>query len=1289
MRRRSFRSASGWWKRGCGLLGVTLLVGAAASCHEAFDTTRRALPRATLGDDLYGVLCDRVGASALAEDLTGASYQGVCHLDADGVYADEIDVAKLPTPTTGEAEQARRRAIARVDALVRRRSALIHAVNTAFPDVEIENVATEAGGDRIRLHDALLSYSQEIAALYETNPYVPGGKALLPESTRALGRLFAAFSESEAARGAFAQMWGRQGYRPSQVILGAIRATLAYPSMRALSRTSTEVLGPGGEGAPAFEQLLTVVEQELATARSNVAALPPLTLDPSTAQPNRPRSNVEILRTLLVRESPAFATSSGTGPAYIVARDRRGIALPLAGGPFVDADGDGLADIDGSGRFLSAGAPLSVDPPFVVPGSTPREALDSFGRPEPALYAYIDTSRTAGAALSRTLLPLTDPLLNATPGDPEAWKRENEALMYALAGAFTLYGDREAAAYDHQAEKILPAGQTCAHCTQYSRFRGEDSPLADVSHAMGQFLADPDSDALLLGVKDLLENHEAVVARVIGAALRAREFAAAHDEKALRGEEPRAEIPYETPIWDEMGELLGRMSDRPGLVKRLLSAFAARDAAGTPLLVKPTPSSWGPGVAHFGEAMGQFFRNRDQLSYDPGTSGTSRLNGPPVNLTVTAGSGSLSYVDPSTPVDWNAPRVGANRSILQRSLQLIHDAHGSTACNKQGAQVRVFGFPFGNYDQCSLFQFDNVATFYLDSALPAGHPKKSKIEIKNGFLGAMLDIADFFNISVDSVFEDGSGIDGLTLTPTSKALNRLVFFGADSTRYPNLPDLDPHRTTSNKDTNAFVSGLIEPASSSVCVKNAAGASQCAASVDLMRLRDGGVIFTWERLGFLDYLRPMILAFANEPCSASEGRDCGEVMFADFIRILNRHWSGPEHGPECLKSGTSASNPKYCSEAGVATYEPLLADVVEGDLVPAVVAFAEAVNELSAITVQRGPKAGEVWTGAEVLERVTRILFSKQYAGSVGMVDRKGSASTTWVDGTPQAQVTLFSLFADALHGFDQRFAQSGAADAQARKGQWRRARSQIVDALFAVQGEGEEARFKNRATPALLVTTVDLLREQLNAHCPAREGGEPCAWAKVGLGQKLAETLSGPLFAAITDVNEALRANEPARRELGRLLQHLLGGKSDAEALSATLASLTDLCQVLASDDVLAPVLRAAAVVANPGAEAEETGAAATLIPLMKALADDRFDRYHVLDHVLPAMVTPMEGEGVAPIEVMLDVIAEVNRLDADVEAPLSQQDYAEVFGAVSEFLTDETRGMEQLYAIVSRRERR
>ena len=70
-----------------------------------------------------------------------------------------------------------------------------------------------------------------------------------------------------------------------------------------------------------------------------------------------------------------------------------------------------------------------------------------------------------------------------------------------------------------------------------------------------------------------------------------------------------------------------------------------------------------------------------------------------------------------------------------------------------------------------------------------------------------------------------------------------------------------------------------------------------------------------------------------------------------------------------------------------------------------------------------------------------------------------------------------------------------------------------------------------------------------------------------------------------------------------------------------------------------------------------------------------------------------MQGEdgapGLSPLEVYIDVIAEVNRLDPSrVDEPLAESDYAAVLGVVRDFLVSDTRGLEQIYTIVQKRKR-
>jgi hypothetical protein len=340
------------------------------------------------------------------------------------------------------------------------------------------------------------------------------------------------------------------------------------------------------------------------------------------------------------------------------------------------------------------------------------------------------------------------------------------------------------------------------------------------------------------------------------------------------------------------------------------------------------------------------------------------------------------------------------------------------------------------------------------------------------------------------------------------------------------------------------------------------------------------------------------------------------------------------------------------------------------------------------------------TGPEVLEKFIPILVDPQYAKSVGMVDRSGGSSAKWVDGTTQAQLTPFTLLADALHEIDLRFddacscaGQTGDALDGCRagcvvRGQWRRSRSQLVDELLKVDGEGPTAKFENRSTPAMLLTSLQVLREQLNANCPDREWTGQCPWARKDLGDKVAETLSGPLFAGAVDLGEKVRLDEGARRETERFLSAVLEVEAGGDGVQAMLASASDILQVLANDDVMSALFNAVATAATPGTE-DEPGCADTTIKLMEALTDDRFDPYHVLDFVLPRLVTPMDdGKDVSPLEVFIDTIAEVTRLDADDASPLEARDYRAIMGTLHDFFFDERRGMEQFYYLVQQRPR-
>ena len=130
------------------LAALTLgLAAAPLACAADFDTTRLTPKRGTRGQEMYTLVCDRVGAQALREDVTAASYHAVCHADpVTGMFADHVDQTKLVPLDPGAvdadgnvvpmAEQERHRAyrVARIEALGKDRQELIAAFDAALPD---------------------------------------------------------------------------------------------------------------------------------------------------------------------------------------------------------------------------------------------------------------------------------------------------------------------------------------------------------------------------------------------------------------------------------------------------------------------------------------------------------------------------------------------------------------------------------------------------------------------------------------------------------------------------------------------------------------------------------------------------------------------------------------------------------------------------------------------------------------------------------------------------------------------------------------------------------------------------------------------------------------------------------------------------------------------------------------------------------------------------------------------------------------------------------------------------
>jgi hypothetical protein len=1243
----------------------------ALGCAD-FDTSRSIPKRKSLGYELYGLACDRVGAQALREDVTGASFHAVCHPDANGDYTDKVDLAQLPPieesfdkdgkiVSIEQQQKNRRYRVARIEALARDRDKFAEAIDVALAKVKIpvkdlaaadpakscDPPAKSGEGDmREQLRDTL----GRLVDLYNDRT--------IPQVTEGIAHVLDRIAADPEAQQALARFDARQGYRPMAVAVGVARPALSYPRIVDAANAVFAVLGPKGRARPAFEALLAAAHEEMRTSVAS-PTLPPLAFTVDPADPSkrwlaRPRGSLELARQILLTQDDAFQTGA---PKLVVQRDARGVAVvPLVGGklpaPFLDNDGDGLPDLDPLGRFVtSAPAPT----PFFSVGS-PDGPRDPFGRV--ASYAYVDASKTYLASLVRDVAPMLDP-------EPA---HQHETIMYALGGLEPLFGVRDDGP---NTTKTYDGGVTLS----YKSYHPETSPLVDLVYAIGQLLADPTTDDTFLLLRKLAAEKPKLFARMVGLGLKLKKIADNH---------PEARIPKDSTLWDEMLDVVAKMADSPTLIEDLIRAFGKDEILGVPNAV----------IAHM--------TLRDELTYD-----RSNLNGPVFNLTTNARE------TMRTPVDRAKPDSGANRSAFQRFITALHETKDVSTCTKAGAVAHIvwngIAIDFPSFAAqaacvvlgadpppdpmpvCGMFRVSNISNDLVDTVLG-----RVQLDIRDDCLRKLV-ASPLTGIvgGADAFLENVSGIKGFSTHPTVQGVNRLTYF--------DLPHDGLPGDTKNPKTANFLRDLFDPAPTLLCDPfpfvdtdgKTLNLRKCNKFADTVRGRANNALFPLEEFGFLQAVAPLALPFsdAKQP-----------HLFVELFDALAVHWGSDKQTPdECNKQGSRSTNPRWCSQDGAVTYEPLIADMMKTDLFATLNA---GVKELQTIKIPhcdaRDAKTHACtktteYDGVKVLAEALKSLVDPKR--NQGLKTRKGTQSVVRNDGSSNPQVTPIYLLIDALKGFDDALESWDKAHPDdARLPNWRRARSQIVDAFFDVTGDGDKSEFKNPAFVKILPTLVDALREQVSAHCP-----DPrlvsCTWARQELPQKMVDLVKGPTFAGAMDLLLALRADPAARTELANLLLFLLQS-TEADADRATLTATVDLLQTFEDDANLTPLLHALAeAVGAPargpdGAVTQRSLADALLDALSRILGrvyDDQgreicakeLDPNHALPFVLKQFVTPM-GEGrPAPIEVLVDVIADVNRADPSSTDKLAGDDYRNISVEVSDFCLNKSRGLEQIYEVI------
>jgi len=1114
--------------------------------------------------------------------------------------------------------------------MVKYRPQLIDAFNATIPDKD--NLQTD-------LKDLLAA----ITPLYDDDT--------MPESTRTLAAIFdqIAFNQTKPSpdesprdanirktklqragevRAALARLGGRKGYRPISTAIGVGKPMLAYDRMSALTDTTIRMLGTGGPAQGEMELVLKVAQHELANTKVSDAR-PPLTgyTDRFSKTPNaRAKLTSEVLKNLLVDVEKADFRLGMTASVPYLLRDARGFAAFLnkpAG--WVDKDGDGLPDVDTNGRFIDdKGAPLAIPAPFAFVTLKGVESEVSGATGKTDLYRFGDASQTMLHSV------LADTKVLAHP--------DNGALLDLAHAAKWQFGKR----VDAEASYPSPDGAPDTVKVAYKKFDAASSPITDLVYALGRFLELPRLNDYLEFNRQLLRDHPQEVARLVGAVMKIRDI-------ANKPEYASIDLDNSSILWDEVVKIVGELAGEPLILREVVESFAD------------------PRVLLLPQGMAKFAIAKDGLDYNPagdtcwpaGTMPDAKcpaLNDPWWNVSVTPPG---AKKDPNVRVNYGLPDTEDNRSLFSRFLALINDSAGVRACNKQGGSIttKFLGISvklplFGTYDECESLNIPDLGNFYLGCIAGGtdevtGKPR-CKLPISDGMVSVMNTIVG--SGQVDNLVEQSSGITGLKQTATVEALNRMVMW---------------------RNPNKFVSDLTDPMPTNVCpIATSLGTRRCATKDDLLMYRHRATIFMGEAYDSVKGLAPTILPFVKKRAD-NKGR---EHYFVGLIQAFHRHWSPSKDGNKVRCDPSYPNNAKLCMGSNARAYEPILAEAFATDIIPALHEVTKIVRTMNV----NGKN------GAEVLTAMVRDLMDPKVAATMKLVDRNGSASTVYNDGkTTVPQLTYYHLFANAINKFDTMWGPEGEKDHEL----WRAARSKLVDQFLGVEavgGDVTKSKFKNPAVTAAGPVLMDVLEDRVAEH---KAKGDFTTWAQGGMTKTFMESLESPIFATAIDLQEKIYGDEAARKELGLLLAYLADQGSQNDALASLLTSAQDLIQLMNDDADMVPLYHALAIGAAP------QGAVKKSLDLIERIGKvetgDKFASTHgsrrVIPKVLANAMTPMKS-GITPIEVFVDVVADLHRADPTSTGAFAPVDYGTVSRNMQEFLVDPTRGLEQLYVIVKNR---
>lgn len=1057
----------------------------------------------------------------------------------------------------------------------------------------------------------------------------------LPRVSRRLAEVFSDLSANEALRAD----WERDnagrfvGYRHPTAHAALLESTVGYPGLTAATNMLASVYldfdGFNDDGTVASGEPLFMTD-----------ALGLLSKQLVGFEPDSDPDRIEVqLADILFTEDPRFH-EEGAQNLWAVKFDHRGQPVVTARSdgslqsPFVDRDGDGLADVDDQGRTVDFnGAPVSV-PPFGEAndnsGVVDRDWLGRAVAGDDPVFEYTDLSQSVLAFL---LVGQGD-MIEANP-----------EVLFDLGASLDLVLPERVSMVDEDGMAFMgyPASNL----------------LLDLAYAALSMLAFPQLDEFFDVQAQLLREHGDVLAELVLSLNEFSDLVEANGDPELK--------PGNTLLDDLIPVLAAIASDRD-LVVAILEAFD-----------QPVTSITG-------------LASLDLLDYKgklavPTAGGPYEVCFKTCNDNLSIGTLARAECLRACPsqeifpqrVDRDQGPTLDNRSHFQRLVNLFADAD-DIAFEMVVTELVVpsldFEYGLGTDVLPPLLRFDNASASMLDAvagnmvladnvteAALASHEVELMVngidsmcsgsfvhELSAALIPRFVEITeeDFDRTCrrMDEVTNDTSVSDErrqrnrIAVTVTLLSLLTGVAFderptGAQLTRFFNLPDPSVDLDIATLHLGPLI------------VHD--GYEGWEANADML--------YAGEASGAIDALYPLIKAFS----------DRGKAdLLVRLIATLHYHYA-PQGTSYPRKDGSPSPN----FGTGLYNYEWVIREWLAQDrLIPALGRLSSAAGSIQSA---RG-------TGFNDL---VADLFARLMVPDGSVAHRDGTTTSFRNDGFVVEDLNRAYVLLDPLRALSDKFDREPAV-----KERWDRAVSGLFDSLLGVEDDGLGfARFVRPGAPFMSAIVMEHMADRTATF---RDEGRLVEVVERDTLADVVDAMTGRGLPLIVDVTTAVDARPSDKEELTSLLLY----NTEPNAVAALVIKVYELLLEMTDQPSFDLSADFYGRLIDPNRSWKEGGPPLGTDVMRMLRETSAADGEGVVPKLLRGALgrrsdlDAYDGDpaGGYPISELGKVIKDYHRVDPSSTEGLSAADYAILGDEVSEWILDDQHGVEQLYDMIDLR---